>query len=180
MEIRKCPNCGKTDRSGFGFCIYCGKEFTPENSPIIHIPEPTIFAQEPNEKTSDNTPNITENKEKNTDNNPTTLTRNQEYINEEPITPEFDKPKRSFGMNFLIFLGYVLAIIGSMLGIIVSIYLVTRKDYNIKRHGVIQLAIYAFYIVLLIILFANGTINMDTITHIGQMEYNNLTSLFRR
>lgn len=83
-------------------------------------------------------------------------------------------------MNFLIFLGYVLAIIGSMLGIIVSIYLVTRKDYNIKRHGVIQLAIYAFYIVLLIILFANGTINMDTITHIGQMEYNNLTSLFRR
>ena len=169
MEIRKCPNCGKTDTSGFGFCIYCGKEFTPENSPVIHINEPKGPIQNPNISQNPNNQSINPN-----------LTVNNEKITAEQSEKLENPNPRSMGMNLLIIFGYILAIVGSFLGLIVSIYLITRKDYNIKRHGVIQLAIFSFYIVLIVILFSNGTIDMNTLSHIGQMEYNNITSLMRR
>ncbi len=169
MEIRKCPNCGKTDTSGFGFCVYCGKEFTPENSPVIHINEPKGPIHNPNTSQNPNNQSINLN-----------LTANNEKITAEQSEKLENPNPRSMGMNLLIIFGYILAIVGSFLGLIVSIYLITRKDYNIKRHGVIQLAIFSFYIVLIVILFSNGTIDMNTLSHIGQMEYNNITSLMRR
>lgn len=169
MEIRKCPNCGKTDTSGFGFCIYCGKEFTPENSPVIHINEPKRPIQNPNTIQNPNNQSI----------NPNLTANNEKFTAEQSEKLENPNP-RSMGMNLLIIFGYILAIVGSFLGLIVSIYLITRKDYNIKRHGVIQLAIFSFYIVLIVILFSNGTIDMNTLSQIGQMEYNNITSLMRR
>ncbi|WP_295721689.1 hypothetical protein [uncultured Methanobrevibacter sp.] len=169
MEIRKCPNCGKTDTSGFGFCIYCGKEFTPENAPVIHINEPGITIQNFNSAQNFDNQNINSN-----------LTANNELKGNEKFTDNQSEnlnTPRSFEMNLLIIFGYILTILGSFLGLIIIIYLITRKDYNIKRHGVIQLAIFSFYVVLIVILFSNGTIDMNTLAHVGQMEYNNLTNL---
>ncbi len=178
MEIRKCPGCGKTDTAGYGFCIYCGKEFTPENAPIIHINERMPPVQNPNNTKGNTTPNPTINKE-NIDNVSSDFPANEEIkMTSENNDSEIAKPKRSLGLNLLIIFGYALALIGSFLGLIISIYLLTRKDHSLKRHGVIQLAIYAFYIVLLVILFANGTLTWDTIAQVGQMEYNNLTHMF--
>jgi hypothetical protein len=43
--------------------------------------------------------------------------------------------------RLMIILGYIFAILGSVLGFIFSIYLLTRKDANAKKHGLIQLLV---------------------------------------
>lgn len=43
--------------------------------------------------------------------------------------------------RFLIIIGYIFAILGSVLGFIFAFYLITRKDSNAKKHGLIQLVV---------------------------------------
>ncbi|WP_407461348.1 hypothetical protein [Methanobrevibacter sp.] len=43
--------------------------------------------------------------------------------------------------RLMIIIGYIFAILGSVLGFIFSIYLLTRKDANAKKHGLIQLLV---------------------------------------
>ena len=53
-------------------------------------------------------------------------------------------PNFSSGNNnyrLMIIIGYIFAILGSVLGFIFAIYLITRKDSNAKKHGLIQLVV---------------------------------------
>ncbi|OWT32476.1 hypothetical protein BGI41_07475 [Methanobrevibacter sp. 87.7] len=84
---------------------------------------------------------------------------------------------RSTGMNIVIIVGYILSIFGSILGLIPAIYLITRKDVSLKKHGVIQLAIIAFYVIFIVMLFATGQLTLDKIIAIGQKEYSNMTQI---
>ena len=59
--------------------------------------------------------------------------------------------------------------------IITAIYLVTRKDANVRKHGIIQLAIFAFYIVLIAALYATGMIPADALTNYQQLIAGNMT-----
>ena len=43
--------------------------------------------------------------------------------------------------RLMILIGYIFAILGSVLGFIFAIYLITRKDSNAKKHGLIQLVV---------------------------------------
>ncbi|MGN1362922.1 MAG: hypothetical protein ACI4VU_04280 [Methanobrevibacter sp.] len=148
MVIRQCPKCGKPDTAGYGFCIYCGTEFPKQEQ---------------------------ENK------NPNRLNQNIQNDWENPrVNVHIDynqKPPRSTGMNLVIIVGYILSIFGSILGLIPAIYLITRKDMSLKKHGVIQLAIISFYVLFIIMLFATGQLTMDKIIAIGQKEYSNMTQL---
>ena len=81
--------------------------------------------------------------------------------------------------RWLIIFGYVFSILGGIIGLIIAIYLSTRKDPVARKHGHIQLAIFAFYIILIAILFLTGNIPADALTQYRQMMSGNLTSLQR-
>lgn len=166
MEMKRCPKCGKVDTAGYGFCVYCGTEFTEEN------PAETIKIDDKFSKYVEDNLNNNPNDSHNT---------NQNYSNDRNNSGPYiqEQSTRSGKMNLLIIIGYILAILGNILSIIVAIYLLTRKDPEIKRHGVIQLAIITFYIVLIIAMFASGTIDMNTVEQVGQMEMNNLTQMMK-
>ena len=78
--------------------------------------------------------------------------------------------------RIVILLGYIFSILGGLLGLIIAIYLITRKDPVAKRHGRIQLLIFIFYLGLLLILLLTGTINSDTIMQYSQLNLANLTN----
>ena len=78
-------------------------------------------------------------------------------------------------MTILIVFGYVFSILGGLVGLIIALYLVTRKDANIRKHGLVQLAIFAFYILVIAILFATGNIPADAITNYQQFILGNAT-----
>ena len=69
--------------------------------------------------------------------------------------------------RFIIIIGYIFAILGSVLGFIFAIYLITRKDPTAKKHGIIQLA-------LLIIEFAF----VGYLIYSGQMDINMILDPF--
>lgn len=167
MELKRCPNCGKVDTSGFGFCVYCGTEFDDKN------PSETI---EVNDKFSKYVEDDLQNNPNNSFNRNQNYNDNRDY---QANTTQNQYEPRSTKMSILIILGYLLAIFGSFIGIIVVIYLLTRKDPDLKRHGVIQLAILAFYAVLLIAMFASGALDLNTMEQIGQMEVNNITQMMK-
>ena len=74
-------------------------------------------------------------------------------------------------------LGYFFSILGSIIGLIIALYLVTRKDPVAKRHGYIQIAIIVFYLVILTILFATGAIPPEIINEYSQLLAGNFTSI---
>ena len=69
--------------------------------------------------------------------------------------------------RLMIIIGYIFAILGSVLGFIFAIYLITRKDPSAKKHGIIQLA-------LLIIEFAF----VGFLIYTGQMDINMILDPF--
>ena len=89
----------------------------------------------------------------------------------EPIKKEsrFDK--------IMVLLGYVFSILGGLIGLIIAIYLITRKDPGLKKHGYIQLAIFGFYIALIAVLFATGNIPPEVFAQYKQILAGNLTSI---
>ncbi|MDO5814741.1 MAG: zinc-binding protein, partial [Methanobrevibacter sp.] len=89
--------------------------------------------------------------------------------------PKINTPRRT--SRWLIIFGYVFSILGGILGLIIAIYLSTRKDPYARKHGHIQLAIFVFYIALIAILFATGNMPADAITQYRQMLAGNFTSL---
>ena len=76
-----------------------------------------------------------------------------------------------------IVLGYFFSILGSIIGLIISVYLITRKDPVAKKHGYIQLAIIIFYIALFAVLYAAGAIPPEIINEYTQLLAGNLTSI---
>ncbi len=78
--------------------------------------------------------------------------------------------------KILIIFGYIFSILGGLLGLIIAIYLITRKDPVAKKHGRIQLAIFIFYLVLILVLILTGTISTDNLMQYSQMNLTNLTN----
>lgn len=90
---------------------------------------------------------------------------NKKGISFDSMQDSISKGNQNYRLMILI--GYIFAILGSVLGFIFAIYLITRKDSNAKKHGLIQLA-------LLIIEF--GVIGILIFT--GQMDPNIILNPF--
>ena len=89
--------------------------------------------------------------------------------------------------RLMIAIGYIFAILGSVLGFIFCIYLLTRKDANAKKHGLIQLLVllieftFVGYLILSgqmdpnIILNPFNTTNMTNMSQIYNSSAMNMT-----
>ena len=173
--IRRCPQCGASSDDMYGFCIKCGHEF-----PKITADEntcPLCQFQNPDEAdycVKCGTPLVFKKQ-----------FQGESYSNLNPIIIKKDISNNAENYRshqtsrWVIIFGYVFSILGGILGLIIAIYLSTRKDPVARRHGHIQLAIFAFYILLIAILYATGNIPADAITNYRQLLAGNLTSLQR-
>ena len=65
--------------------------------------------------------------------------------------------------RLMILIGYIFAILGSVLGFIFAIYLITRKDPNAKKHGIIQLVLLVLEFALVGILIFTGHMDPNII-----------------
>ena len=172
MVLIRCPQCGSTSDNQYGFCIKCGYEFpkvkVDDNAcPLCGYPNP----DEADYCVKCGTPLLFKNQ----------FSQNQSALNpiviKKEVIGDAQQYKQQRTSRILIVLGYVFSILGGLLGLIIAIYLSTRKDPVAKRHGHIQLAIFAFYIALIAILFATGNIPGDVITEYQQLLSGNFTML---
>jgi hypothetical protein len=169
MPIRRCPQCRSASDDRYGFCIKCGYEFPKidENSTLC----PLCNYQNPKEAdycVKCGSPLIFKNQFENNDSGAQTIIINQSELNTAP------PPRTS---RILIVLGYIFSLLGGLLGLIIAIYLATRKDPVAKKHGKIQLAIFLLYLILIIIFIATGAITMNDINHYTQMLSGNMTNM---
>lgn len=172
MVIRRCPQCHTTSDDQYGFCIKCGHEF-PKLEDVANVC-PLCNYSNPDEAeycVKCGTPLIFKNQMENTESslNPIVIKReismDAERIRNTPHTS-----------RILIALGYIFSILGGLLGLIIAIYLITRKDPVAKKHGRVQLGIFIFYLVLLLILILTGTINSEMLMQYSQMNLTNITN----
>jgi uncharacterized membrane protein YvbJ len=171
--IRRCPQCGSTSDDMYGFCIKCGYEFAkidahagtcplcgfnnPEEADYcVKCGTPLVFKQQFEKPSTTNIGPIVIQKE----------------VSHNPNNYRPNKTSR-----WLIIFGYIFSILGGILGLLIAIYLSTRKDPVAKKHGHIQLAIFAFYIVLIAIFYATGNIPADVITQYKQILAGNFSSV---
>jgi len=96
-------------------------------------------------------------------------------IKKEVVNSPAQPLQRSGLLKWLIIFGYIFSILGGLLGLIIAIYLVTRKDKSVKKHGYIQLAIFGFYILFIALMFATGNIPADAISNYQQLLSGNMT-----
>jgi uncharacterized membrane protein YvbJ len=172
MVFRRCPQCGSTSDDTYGFCIKCGYEF-PE-IPKTETTCPLCGFQNPDEAdfcVKCGTPLVFKNQ-----------LENNSYINPIVINKtaaENPAPQqRSKFDTLLVYLGYLFSILGGLVGLVIAIYLITRKDPNLKKHGYIQLAIFIFYIALIAFLFATGNLHAsDVMRQYQQLLAGNFTSV---
>ena len=171
--IRRCPQCGTTTDDMYGFCIKCGHEF-----PKIEAEGNTCpLCQYPNPDEADycvkcGTPLIFK---KQFEEDPNSA-MNPIVIKKE-VVRDAQQYRANRTSKWLIIFGYIFSILGGILGLIIAIYLSTRKDPNARKHGHIQLAIFIFYIVLIAIMFATGNMPADAISQYQQMLAGNFTSI---
>ncbi len=171
MVIRRCPKCHTTSDDQYGFCIKCGYEFpelqvdantcplcnysNPEEAEYcVKCGSPLIFKKQFEDEQSLNP-----------------------IIIQRKISEDAQRINAPHTSRLLILLGYIFSLLGGLLGLIIAIYLITRKDPVAKKHGRIQLAIFIFYLVLILILILTGTINTDTLMNYSQMNFANLTNV---
>ncbi len=169
MVVRRCPQCHTAGDDQYGFCIKCGYEYptlekTPHTCPLcfyenpeeaefcVKCGSPLIFKQNPD------------------------ATFGPIIIQKKVVDSGESKPT-SATTKLLIVLGYIFSILGGLLGLIIAIYLITRKDPVAKKHGRVQLAIFIFYLVLLLVLILTGAINQETLIQYSKMNFANLTNL---
>ena len=170
MVVRRCPRCHATGDDQYGFCIRCGYEFpklevdantcplcnysNPDEADYcVKCGSPLIFKQD-----FDNQSSL----------NPIII---QRKVSED--AQSYNGPRTS---RIVILLGYIFSILGGLLGLIIAIYLITRKDPVAKKHGRIQLLIFIFYLILLLILLLTGNITSDTLMQYSQLNLANLTN----
>lgn len=166
MVLRRCPQCGSTSDDVYGFCIKCGYEF-PKMEPEQNTC-PLCGYSNPDEAdfcVKCGTPLIF----KNSDVKPVIIRKND--LN----SHSFERTKQP--NMWLIVFGYVFSILGGIIGLIIAIYLSTRKDPVYRKHGHIQLAIFGFYILLIAIFYATGNLSGDILTNYQQILAGNFTSL---
>ena len=90
--------------------------------------------------------------------------------------PETEYKKTS---RLLIFIGYFFAVLGSIIGLLIALYLITRKDPSAKRHGYIQIAIILFYLVIIAVLYMTGSIPPEVLTDYKSLLIGNFTPFHR-
>ncbi len=111
MNPIKCPRCGKINDGTTDFCIYCG----------------TIYEEYNAEEDDSNIFFI-----------PTQGGKKQE-VKLKPMPDDLSSGKSNY--RWMIIIGYLFAILGSVLGFIFAFYLITRKDSNARKHGIVQLIV---------------------------------------
>ena len=88
-------------------------------------------------------------------------------------------PKGLGGMNqkykWIIIIGYFFAILGSVLDFIFAIYLITRKDQNAKKHGLIQLVVLIAEYALIGLMIYTG--QMDPNVILNPFNTTNMTNM---
>lgn len=167
MVIRRCPQCHSTGDDIYGFCIKCGYEYPKiENNQNMC---PFCGYTNPDEAeycVKCGSPLIFKNQFEN----------NQiQQIN--PVIIKSESQNTPHTSRVIIVLGYIFSILGGLIGLIIALYLVTRKDPVARKHGIIQLGILIFYIALIAILFLSGAIPQDVLMQYQQLTGVNLTSL---
>ena len=171
--IRRCPQCGSASDDIYGFCIKCGYEY-PE---IPQDQSACPFCGYPNPDEADfcvkcGTPLLFKSQFEGAHNAVRPIVIKKE-ISQEPIAESGKTSK------FIIYLGYILAILGSIIGLIIAVYLITRKDPNAKKHGYIQIAIILFYLAIIAAMFSMGMIPPELIAQYKQLLAGNFTPLQR-
>ena len=165
MVFRRCPQCGSTSDDMYGFCIKCGYEFPKINPQELACP--LCGFKNPDEAdycVKCGTPLLFKNQ-----------IENNSVIN--PIVMEKTQTDVHKTSRLLILLGYLFSILGGIIGLIIAIYLSTRKDPVARRHGHIQLAIFAFYVIIIAIMYATGNISPTIISDYQQLLAGNFSSL---
>ena len=170
--IRRCPQCGSAADDIYGFCIKCRYEFPSipkDNSacPLCGYPNP----DEADFCVKCGTPLLFKNQ---FEKGPNSI---KPIIIKRSVGQESELSQPQPTSKFIIYLGYILAILGSIIGLIIAIYLITRKDPVAKRHGYIQIAIIVFYIVIIAVLYSIGAIPPEIISQYKQLLAGNLTSI---
>lgn len=173
MVLRRCPNCRSTCDDQYGFCIKCGYEFSKITESENACPY-CGFAN-PDEATfcvKCGTPLIFKNQLNgvNTTLNPIVI---KKEISKNSMKQEEYKPTS----KIIIILGYIFSLLGGLIGVILAIYLATRKDPVAKKHGYIQLTILVLYGILILTLYLTGNLDLTAIDNATQMLSNNLTSI---
>ena len=141
MVIRRCPKCHTTgdDRCGYEFpeldisannCPLCNYPNPEEADYCVKCGSPLIFKQQNENNESALNPIIIQK----------TVAENAQAYTGKPTS------------RLLILLGYIFSILGGLIGLIIAIYLITRKDPVAKKHGRIQLLIFVFYLIILLVL----------------------------
>lgn len=171
--IRRCPQCGTAADDQYGFCYKCGHEFPkmeanidtcpvcgfhnpPEADYCVKCGTPLLFKQH-FETTSTTTIG------------PIVI---QKEVAQNPLE---EMPHRT--SRWLIIFGYIFSILGGIIGLIIAIYLSTRKDPVARKHGHIQLAIFIFYVALIAVFYATGNIPPEAIAQYKQALSGNFTTL---
>lgn len=181
MVLRKCPKCSGTNDDRYGFCLKCGYEYPDKKD--IDITKPI----EETEKTTKCLACGYENPEE------------ADYCVNcgMPLLLKEDFKQGSFFIKYgtaekkeeqeqptdykktssiIIILGYIFSILGGLIGIIIAIYLSTRKDPRARKHGHVQLAILLFYLIIIAIFIGTGTVSLEQLSNMPTM---NMTSLPR-
>ena len=69
-----------------------------------------------------------------------TISKKSNYgMSSKSSSEDFSSGKSNY--RWMIIIGYLFAILGSVLGFIFAFYLITRKDSNAKKHGIVQLIV---------------------------------------
>ena len=174
MTIRRCPQCGTTSDDMYGFCIKCGHEFPkiPENEnacPLCSYPNP----DEADYCVKCGTPLLFKSQ---FEGNHTAV---KPIVIKKEVIDDSGAVQTNRTSSLLIILGYIFSILGGIIGLIIAIYLSTRKDPIARKHGHIQLGIFVFYLAILGILFATGQITPDVLNNYTQLLSGNFTSINR-
>ena len=167
--IRRCPQCGSTTDDVYGFCYKCGREFSEME--VGDTICPTCNFKNPDEAdycVKCGTPLIFKNN--GTDKQIQPIIIKRQVIGDN--TESYNKTS-----SWVIILGYIFSILGGIIGLIIAIYLSTRKDPVARKHGHIQLIIFALYIIILAILLLTGNFPFEAYEPYRQMMQGNLTSL---
>lgn len=81
--------------------------------------------------------------------------------------------------RLMIIIGYIFAILGSVLGFIFAIYLITRNDSNAKKHGIIQLAFLIIEFAVIGILIYTGQMDPNIILNpFNTTQMNNMSQMY--
>ncbi|MCQ2972428.1 MAG: zinc ribbon domain-containing protein [archaeon] len=164
MVIRRCPQCKTATDDIYGFCIKCGYEFSNSVAELNKVCMKCGF-ENPNEAThcvKCGTPLEMTNIEDLLKNYNVLIkpSKTKSNASDVVITPTTLVKRTS---KILIVLGYVFSLFSGLIGLIIAIYLATRKDPVAKKHGIIQLCIVVAWLAILTILIVSGYLDSNNI-----------------